>query len=202
MEGPSTSRNSLAAALVFLLALFSYSTTLVVRAETRFNTEFIRTSCSKTTYPRLCFSSLSRHASLIQTSPKLLAGAALNGTLDATRSTSGMMLKLSRTLGMTARQIGAMKDCVEELADSVEELRRSIAEMSRLRRTSDFGLVMNDIETWVSAALTDETTCSDGFAGKAMNSKVKNAVRGQILTVAHLTSNALALINRFAALNG
>lgn len=200
MEGPSY-RYNLATALAFLLGFFSYAS-LGAHADTRFSNEFIRTSCRMTTYPRLCFNSLSRHANLIQTSPKLLAGAALNVTLGAALSTSAMMLRLSQTHGMTPREVGAMKDCMEELADSIDELRRSTEEMGQLRRTANFGLLMNDIQTWVSAALTDETTCSDGFAGKAMNGNVKSAVRGQILTIAHLTSNALALVNKLASIHG
>ncbi|KAK4479972.1 hypothetical protein RD792_013026 [Penstemon davidsonii] len=54
----------------------------------------------------------------------------------------------------------------------------------------------------VSAALTDEDTCADGFAGKAMNGGVKTAVRQRILNIVHITSNALALVNSYAALNG
>ncbi|KAL0299396.1 UNVERIFIED_CONTAM: hypothetical protein Scaly_3010700 [Sesamum calycinum] len=165
------------------------------------NTEFIRTSCSTTTYPKLCYSALASHASTIQQNPMLLAHAALSVSLDTARSTSVDMVKLSRSTGMTPRQVGAMRDCIEELSDSVEQLRKSVAEMNQMKG-SNFGLIMNDIQTWVSAALTDDDTCMDGFAGKFMNGAVKTAVRGRIVNVAHMTSNALALINSFAALHG
>lgn len=95
---------------------------------------------------------------------------------------------------MTPREIGAMRDCIEELSDSVDQLRNSMAEMAQLRG-SNFALTMNDIQTWVSAALTDDDTCMDGFAGKVMNGNSKIAVRERIVNVAHMTSNALALIN-------
>ncbi|CAK7337056.1 unnamed protein product [Dovyalis caffra] len=42
------------------------------------STEFTKQSCGTTAYPRLCYTSLSIHSSTIQTSPKLLANAALN----------------------------------------------------------------------------------------------------------------------------
>ncbi|KAL0400886.1 UNVERIFIED_CONTAM: hypothetical protein Slati_4118500 [Sesamum latifolium] len=165
------------------------------------NTEFIRTSCSATSYPRLCYSALASHASTIQQDPKLLAHAALSVSLDTARSTSVDMVKLSRSTGMTPRQVGAMRDCVEELSDSVEQLRKSVAEMNQMKG-SKFELMMSDIQTWVSAALTDDDTCMEGFAGKFMNGAVKTAVRARIVNVAHMTSNALALINSFAALHG
>ncbi|GJS73855.1 pectinesterase inhibitor 10-like protein [Tanacetum coccineum] len=59
-------------------------------------------------------------------------------------------------------------------------------------------LVMSDIQTWVSSAMTDEETCSEGFAD---DPKMKSVVRGKIVNVAHLTSNALALINNYASLD-
>ncbi|KAL7253839.1 hypothetical protein ACSBR1_008226 [Camellia fascicularis] len=59
---------------------------------------------------------------------------------------------------------------------------------------SNFELTMNDIQIWVSAALTDDNTCTD-----AMDSNVKSIVRGKIVNLAHLTSNTLALINSQAS---
>lgn len=111
------------------------------------------------------------------------------------------MLKLSKSQGISPRDVAAMKDCIEELRDSVDQLRNSIGEMSQLRGPNS-NLVINDIQTWVSAALTDENTCTDGFAGKKMNGNMKIAVKGGIVNVAQLTSNALALINKYALIHG
>ena len=188
--------------LILLVILASTKPSLASRdIAPKPNTDFIRTSCSATIYPRICFSSLLRHADSIQTSPKVLTATALNVTLAAAKSTSALFLNLSQSHGLKPREIGAMKDCLEVLSDSVNELRESIAEMGKLNG-SDFQDIMNDIETWVSAALTDEDTCTDGFEGKAMNGNVKNDVRKLILDIAHMTSNALALINKYASLHG
>ncbi|XP_008234384.1 PREDICTED: 21 kDa protein [Prunus mume] len=165
------------------------------------NTEFIKTSCRATTYPKLCRTSLSSHASTIQTSPKLMAGAALNVTLSSAKSTSATMLKLSQSHGLKPKEVGAMRDCLEELSDSVDELQSSIAEMGNFK-SYDFQLMISDVQTWVSAALTDENTCSEGFGGNGMNGNLKTAVRGRIVNIAQLTSNALALINRYASVHG
>ncbi|KAL3838862.1 hypothetical protein ACJIZ3_023453 [Penstemon smallii] len=186
--------------LLIIITLFTSSLSYGCAATGATNTDFIKTSCSTTTYPTLCYSSLSSQASAIQQDPKLLAHAALSVSLDTASSTSVNIVKLSRAAGMTAREVGAMRDCVEELSDSVDQLRRSMAEMSQIR-SSNFGLMMNDIQTWISAALTDEDTCADGFAGKVMNGGVKTAVRQQILNIVHITSNALALVNSYAALH-
>jgi pectinesterase inhibitor-like protein len=64
---------------------------------------------------------------------------------------------------------------------------------------SNFSMVMNDVETWVSAALTDDDTCLDGFSEELMNKKVTAIVKRHIRRIARLTSNALALVNRYAS---
>lgn len=164
--------------------------------------EFIRTSCKATIYPDLCYTSLSTHANDIQTSPKLLANAALSVALATSQTTSAALLRMSKTPGMRPREAGAMRDCLEVLGDTVEELQKSIKEMGETKNKKSFGFMMNDIQTWVSAALTDENTCMDGFGGKAMDGKLKTIVRGKIVNVCHLTSNALALINSYASIHG
>ncbi|KAL6321816.1 hypothetical protein AAG906_035513 [Vitis piasezkii] len=186
MEG-SFSSHFLAALIIFL-------------SFTSSSTEFIRTSCGITTYPKLCYTSLSAHASVIQTSPKLLADTALAVTLSTARSTSSLMSKMVQSHGLKPREVAAMHDCVEELSDSVDQLRKAMGEMTQIKG-SNFGLMMNDIQTWVSAALTDENTCTDGFAGNAMNGNLKTTVRARVVNMAHMTSNALGLINSYASLH-
>ncbi|KAL6127868.1 hypothetical protein ACLB2K_071229 [Fragaria x ananassa] len=161
----------------------------------------MKTSCSATTYPKLCLTSLASQATAIQTSPKLMARAALRVTLSSAKSTSNVMLSLSHGHGMKPREVAAMRDCVEVLSDSVDELQRSISEMSNFK-SSDYEMMISDVQTWVSAALTDESTCADGFAGNGLNGNLKTVVRGKIVTIAQLTSNALALINRYASVHG
>lgn len=172
--------------------------------------EFIRSRCGTTKYPRLCVSSLSAFADTIRTSPTQLADAALSVSLSNARSTKALVAKLSAGKDSMGRRVGsAIQDCMETMGDSVDELRDSLRAMDRLgggagtakgksghgKGKADLGMQMGDILTWVSAALTDEDTCMDEFAGKAMDGEVKAALRGHVKKVARLTSNALALVN-------
>ncbi|CAH9097984.1 unnamed protein product [Cuscuta europaea] len=163
------------------------------------NSEFIKSSCQSTTYPHLCYTSLSSHASEIGADPELLARTALTVAVQGARSTSTCLVKMAaQSYNITRREAGAMHDCVEEMRDSVDQIRKSMEEMKELSGPR-FEIIMSDVETWVSAALTDQDTCMDGFAGKALDGSLKAAVKLQIRKVAHLTSNALALINNFAS---
>ncbi|KAJ9553235.1 hypothetical protein OSB04_017280 [Centaurea solstitialis] len=189
----SNSTNFLGQNTILIILLYTASTITFISALPKTNVEFIKSSCSFTTYPTLCVSSLSTRAGAIQTSPKLLAQTALSVTLDTTRSTSTAIVKLSKMHGMAPLEVAAMNDCIELLGDSVYELENSLKEMSR-RGSKSSHLLISDLQTWVSAAMTNEDTCIEGF----VNTKMKNVVRGKIVNVAHLTSNALALINSYA----
>ncbi|EHA8592034.1 putative 21 kDa protein [Cocos nucifera] len=127
-----------------------------------------------------------------------LAHAALTVSLSTARSTSTMMSRMSTAGRMKPREAAAVSDCMENLGDSVNELQESLEEMAHMRG-KNMGLKINDIQTWVSAALTNDDTCMDGFAGNTMNGEVKNAVRAHVVKVARLTSNALALINALSS---
>ncbi|KAG8482572.1 hypothetical protein CXB51_024065 [Gossypium anomalum] len=91
-----------------------------------------------------------------------------------------------------------MVDCIELVNDSIDELQKSICEIV-CNRHSNFMLIMRNIQTWVSATLMDEDTCMDRFSSKAMNEYAKMMVRKRIVKIAHLTSNTLALINKYVS---
>ncbi|XP_019200324.1 PREDICTED: 21 kDa protein-like [Ipomoea nil] len=163
--------------------------------------EFIKTSCGVTLYPKLCYDSLSPYANSVSTAAQL-ADAALEVSLRAARSASETVAKLSKERGgLGAREARAVVDCVENMEDSVDELERCAGEMKdlgwggRQRMEEKMGNVM----TWVSAALTDEGTCMDGFQEISGKEKIKGRIRKSILHLAHLTSNALALIKNLSS---
>ncbi|XP_057977499.1 21 kDa protein-like [Malania oleifera] len=187
-------------ALLILLQLAAYKNSCLATRPIpeKGDTGYIKTSCNFTLYPQLCYSSLSKYASEIQTSPKRLACTALSVTLEDAKSASTTLKELSKSQGLRSKEAAALKDCVELMSESVDELQESLEEMGHIK-APDFELKMNNILTWVSAALTDDDTCMDGFAGNAANGNVKTTVRKQVGKVAHMTSIALALINKYAS---
>ncbi|KAK7334492.1 hypothetical protein VNO80_26249 [Phaseolus coccineus] len=163
-------------------------------------TNFIKSSCSATQYPALCVESLSVYAAAIQQDPHQLVQTALSLALNRTESTKTFVAKCTKFRGLKPREYAALKDCVEEISDGVDRLSRSLKELKLCKlKGQDFDWHMSNVETWVSSALTDESTCGDGFAGKALSGKIKDAIRGKMVNVAQVTSNALSLINQYAA---
>ncbi|KAL3521434.1 hypothetical protein ACH5RR_019583 [Cinchona calisaya] len=163
-------------------------------------TSFIRAKCLTTTYPSVCIQSLSAYGKTIQKSPKQLAQTALSVSLNRTQSTRVFVTKLNKFRGLKSREYAAIRDCLEVMSDSVDRLSNSIQELKNLGRASGPGWFwhISNVQTWVSAALTDASTCADGFAGRALNGRIKWSIKTRMTNVAQVTSNALALINQFA----
>ncbi|CAN1180528.1 Pectinesterase inhibitor 11 [Linum perenne] len=155
--------------------------------------DFIKTSCAATSYPTLCIHTLTPYAPTIRTSTRRLAVTALSVSLSTAKSTKSYVSKLQPS---KPREAAAVKDCAEEIEDTVDRLTKSIKELKAMaggRAGGAFEMMISDVQTWVSAALTDESTCVDGFSGE-----VREVVRGKVERVVHLTSNGLALVNRYA----
>ncbi|KAL3524174.1 hypothetical protein ACH5RR_017008 [Cinchona calisaya] len=163
-------------------------------------TSFIRTKCRTTTYPSLCIQSLSIYANTIQTNPKQLAQTALSVSLDRAQSTRAFVTKLTKFRGLKSRENAAIRDCMEVMNDGVDRLSKSVQELKNMGRARGPELIwhLSNVQTWVSAALTDYNTCADGFAGRASNGSIKSSIKLRMSNVAQVTSNALALINQFA----
>ncbi|CAN1754901.1 Pectinesterase inhibitor 11 [Linum perenne] len=155
--------------------------------------DFIKTSCAATSYPTLCIHTLTPYAPTIRTSTRRLAVTALSVSLSTAKSTKSYVSKLQPS---KPREAAAVKDCAEEIEDTVDRLTKSI-NAGGGGAAESFEWHLSNIETWVSAALTDESTCVDGFGGKAMDGKMKDGIRVRFLKTARVTSNALALINEY-----
>ncbi|XP_022140842.1 21 kDa protein-like [Momordica charantia] len=165
---------------------------------------FIKSKCSAATYPDLCVQSLSNFASTIQQNPRQLVQTALFVSLSRAQSARSHVWKLTKFEGLRPREHAALKDCLEEVSDTVDRLSKSVEELKRVHgaHEKDFLWHISNVETWVSAAMTDENTCSDGFSGKAMNGRIKSSVRARIVDVSRVISNALALISKYAENQG
>ncbi|KAJ7944786.1 21 kDa protein-like [Quillaja saponaria] len=190
--------------LVISLVLYMASTSSTVEsaAATRpDHTNFIKASCRSTRYPDLCVQCLSSYANVIRQSQRQLALTALSVSIARARSAQEFVHKMSKVRGIKSREYLAVKDCIENIGDSVDRLSQSARELGHMGQAvgQDFVWHMSNVQTWVSSALTDDNTCLDGFSGRAMDGNVKNAIKRRVTGVAQVTSNALALVNRFAA---
>ncbi|OMO99766.1 Pectinesterase inhibitor [Corchorus olitorius] len=165
------------------------------------NTDFIRTSCSATLYPDICFSSLSRYANAVHQDPARLARLAISVSLSKARRMAAYVSNITREsdFGADQRASAAVHDCFTNMGDAIDEITGSLKQMRQLVTpgSESFRFQMGNIQTWMSAALTDEETCTDGFEGVA-DGPIKTDVFDKIAKVKKYTSNALALVNSYA----
>ncbi|XP_061349278.1 21 kDa protein-like [Gastrolobium bilobum] len=190
--------------LVFLAAAFSAATAIENGRTTGSdgNTDFIRTSCNTTLYPKICYSSLSRHANAVQQNPGQLARVAIAVSLLKVQSTTSYLSNLTREAG-NSPAVEAVHDCFSKLDDAVDQIRDSLEQMRQIGSsgagdgTSSFRFQMSNVLTWMSAALTNEGTCMDGF-NDVSDGLVKTDVSRRVTKVKKITSNALALANSYS----
>ncbi|KAE8667096.1 hypothetical protein F3Y22_tig00112452pilonHSYRG00066 [Hibiscus syriacus] len=173
-----------------LTVLLLLSSSAAVESKPGASNDLVRSSCVNASYPSLCFRTLSSYSGPANT-PRDLAQAAVKVSLSRARKVSTFLR--TRVTGKGKRERVALSDCVEQISESMEELSKTLRELKHLRGET-FGFQMSNAQTWVSAALTNEDTCLDGFEG--VDGNVKSDVKRKITNVAKVTSNALYMINR------
>ncbi|XP_045820422.1 pectinesterase inhibitor 7-like [Trifolium pratense] len=167
------------------------------------DTEYIRSSCNTTLYPDICYTSLSRYANAVQQNPGQLARIAIAVSFSKVHRTASYLSNLTRVADYSgnSRAALALRDCFSNLDDAVDEIRGSIKQMRQLGAagsgTNSFLFQMSNVQTWMSAALTDEETCTDGFQD-VEDCPMKSDVEKRVTKVKKFTSNALALVNGYA----
>ncbi|CAN1186032.1 Pectinesterase inhibitor 9 [Linum perenne] len=190
-----------------LITISSFFFDIATSARAPQPSPFITSSCKLTLYPDLCIQSLSPYSTSIrQNDHRRLALAALSFSLSRAASASSYLSRLTSSPPPRVNQ--AVKDCARNLADGVNRLTQSVRELAQMGggpsggagpEEERFQWHMSNLQTWVSAALTCENSCVDGFGAREMDGPVKDAVRVRVGYVVKVTSNALALIHGFAS---
>lgn len=155
-------------------------------------------ACSVTPYRDICIHSLASFSDQAKQDPSKWARAGVSVTIGEAKKVGRSLANLKKNgSGLVARGRNrmAISDCIECFQDALDNLHGSLNVLRNLS-VVQFGSEMEDVTTWVSAALTDEDTCLDGFdreKGKRIIS-----VLNCVLKVSYMTSNALALVNKLA----
>jgi pectinesterase inhibitor-like protein len=158
---------------------------------------YIKNSCNSTTYPYICYKSLSPYASTIEKDRLKLCNVSLSVALKAARGASSAVSKLLNNNDNKLSSIGeeVVQDCFSNLEDSIEQLQDSLDAMTNLDSDFDREFQISNIKTWVSSAITNDQTCYDGFDEMNVDSTIRDKIRSKVLNVARKTSNALYFIN-------
>lgn len=132
-----------------------------------------------------------------QRNPTSILKAALENTLNEARLATDSLTKFS-TFSISYREQLAIDDCKELLDFSVSELAWSLAEMNRIRSGVKDSHSEGNLKAWLSAALSNQDTCLEGFEGT--DRRLERFVRGSLTQVTQLISNVLSLYTRLHSL--
>ncbi|KAF5771442.1 putative pectinesterase [Helianthus annuus] len=199
---PTTNANSkIKLLLIFALALIVVSLLsvgLVVHLRTKSPqggsrpiihprpTEAMSRVCARTRYQNLCLNSLLDFPGSSGASDKDMIHISVNMTLQRVGRALYTSAEISN-LQMNTRVRSAYEDCLELLEDSVDQLKRSLFSVVGKKGGSS-----QDVMTWLSAALTNQDTCTDGLS-EVENGYVKQQMEGKLQDLSKLVSNCLAI---------
>ncbi|KAG9134965.1 hypothetical protein Leryth_001230 [Lithospermum erythrorhizon] len=190
---------------ITLLALFA--TLLPMIAISHENTinktphNIINSTCSSTLYPDLCISSLTASSPSPKSNITTVMGvvmAALNHTIATIKLNKITIKKITLKKSLTVREKIALKDCLETADDSLDELKR--VEL-KLQNYPSKNYSPDDVLILLSAAMTNQETCIDGFSHDKGDRKIRSFFLNEQLHTFRLCSNVLAMIKNMSNAN-
>ncbi|XP_031256043.1 pectinesterase-like [Pistacia vera] len=197
---------ALFASLLIVTAIVTIVAAVISRNKSTNNIDYkiaahpvVRSSCSLTFYPQLCFSALSKvpDAASKITSPKDVIAMSLNVTITAVQKNYFSIKKLTsaRSGGRTKRDKAALHDCLEMVDETLDELHKIKQELQEYPAVNkSISQQADELKILLSASMTNQETCLDGFSHDKADKKVrKTLIKGQIY-VFKMCSNALAMI--------
>ncbi|KAE8010266.1 hypothetical protein FH972_006651 [Carpinus fangiana] len=169
--------NAISCSKVFLVLLVTLLPNQILADQ-----KLIASACDKTLYKQLCTKTLQKdpEGRKATTSEALSKVALKHATSAATQIHDQVISLLKRSSGNKQ----ALKDCKENYEDALYQLGRSTTALASKR--------YNDVNTWVSAAMSDADSCDEGFN----DVRAKNPLGSEGTTFSHLCSIVLAITNQ------
>ncbi|VFQ67543.1 unnamed protein product [Cuscuta campestris] len=163
-----------------------------VSGETRIRvkpTRAISLTCRKTRYPNLCVTSLLEFPGALSASRDEFVHISVNLTMQRFEQALSRATDIGN-LPMSGFERSAYDDCLDLLEESSELLSKSLASLGSSGKGS--AAAAEDVQTWLSAALTNHETCKDGIQNAGGSLKAKMSERS-LKDLSELVSNCLAI---------
>lgn len=147
----------------------------------------VKTVCDFTQYPDSCYRSLSSAGA----DPQQIFLLSLQVAVDAiSRAFSELVAELKGLHGFPLVE-AAMSDCQELLESATDHINGSLLSPHDLTSKE----IVDDLRTWLSAAMTDIDTCADGIgqvAPELLKAKLESILKNSTV----FTSNSLAIVTK------
>jgi pectinesterase len=149
--------------------------------------------CQTTDHKQICEESLNPYAGNI-TDPKELIKIAFNVTMQHVEEAARKSDTL-RELEKDPRTSAALENCHEMMRFSINDIKASFDKLGAFE-VSKIDDMLADLEVWLSAAITYQETCLDGFENTTGTAERK--MRDTLNATSQLTSNALAMVTQLS----
>ncbi|XP_002532944.2 pectinesterase [Ricinus communis] len=156
----------------------------------------LKSSCSTTRYPDLCFSAVASApgATSKLVSLKDVIEVSLNLTTTAVEHNFFTVEKLAKRKGLTKREKTALHDCLETIDETLDELHKAMDDLKEYPNKKSLSQHADDLKTLLSSAITNQETCLDGFSHDGADKHIREALLAGQVHVEKMCSNALAMI--------
>ncbi|KAG4146227.1 hypothetical protein ERO13_D05G144000v2 [Gossypium hirsutum] len=157
----------------------------------------VKSACSGTFYPDLCFSAVTTvpagTAKKVR-SQKDVIELSLNITTTAVEHNYFKIKKLLARKDLTTREKTALHDCLETIDETLDELHEAVEDLHEYPNKKSLTQHADDLKTLMSAAMTNQETCLDGFSHEGADKKIREVLIDGEKYVEKMCSNALAMI--------
>ncbi|KAF9685797.1 hypothetical protein SADUNF_Sadunf03G0091400 [Salix dunnii] len=156
--------------------------------------ESIKTVCGVTQNPSSCFTSISSLNISTKPDPEVIFKLSLKVSITELKQLSSLF-----TSSHDVNSQAGLRDCVSQLDDSLGKLNDSLLAMEVGPGEKMLTLEkVKDIQTWISAAMTDQDTCIDGL--EEMGSVLPDEIKAKMERSKDFMSISLAIIAKMETL--
>eukprot|EP00253_Pinus_taeda_P028588 PITA_28588 len=144
----------------------------------------VRSVCSQTRFPERCVSSLATYTTYETATIDNLMSQVMKESMELVQQAHEFAISLNKNM-MNEKESAAWLDCAQLFQDTMDHLNVCLSNDS----------IKKDIPTWLSAALTNQDTCLNGFRdfNLTTSSSISPLLSSRVLNVSELLSNSLSM---------
>ncbi|KAL5572276.1 hypothetical protein UlMin_021873 [Ulmus minor] len=155
----------------------------------------VKLICNATDYKNKCETTLNQ--SIKNESGSAQARDFLKSAISAAKEELHEAFKKTKSFKFdTKEEKEAFEDCKVLMEDAIEELEASVSSVGNNTTSSKISSKTPDLNSWLSAVISYQQTCVDGFP----EGKLKSDIEKAFVPAKELTSNSLALVSEVTSL--